>query len=204
MGRRRLAGQLRGTWQGNPASNVGTGYDVSDGVYPGWCIQDFVVGLLNNDPVMLYSTYDPNMPADVQSLPWNEINYVLNHKQGGISDVQIAIWFLVGDPVPSSLGPVTPAAQAMIDAANANPTYEPGTGDIVAVIVYSDGMGTDPNTKQETIIEVKLNPTAVSLASFTGKTSDVNSNLAGLAIVLLAAAGLLFSRRMLAVRLSNN
>ena len=44
----------------------------------------------------------------------------------------------------------------MINAAYAHPTYEPSPGEIVAVIVYSDGMGTDPNTKQETIIEVPV------------------------------------------------
>ena len=154
-------------------SNVGTGFDVSDGTYPGWCIQDFVTGLLNGDSVMLYSSYDPNMPNDVKPLPWNEINYVINHQQGTSDDVQIAIWYLVGDPQPSSLGPVTTAAQAMIDAANANPTYEPSFGDLIAVIVYSDGMGTAPNSKQETIIEVPV-PAAASVSDFIW--NDANGN----------------------------
>ena len=131
-------------------SNVSTGFDVSNGVYPAWCIQYDSTNSLNDGSIMLYSSYDPNMPNDVKILDWNKINYVLNHKQGSIDEVQFAIWFILGE----FGGPFSSATQAMINSANANPTYEPGPGEIIAVIVYSDGMGTDPSNIQEAIIEV--------------------------------------------------
>jgi hypothetical protein len=134
-------------------SGVGAGFDVTDGVYAGWCIQDHVLGGANQ--VTLYSSDDPNMPADALVLPWNKINYVLNHKQGDKFDVQTAIWLLLGEQNPD-FGP-KPLADAMVADANANGgSFVPGPGQIIAVLLYSDGMGTDPLTVQEVIIQVTL------------------------------------------------
>jgi hypothetical protein len=113
-------------------SEVGSGYDVSDGTYEGWCI-DYGTPIPNGIElsVTLYSSYCPPDHLDVAG--WNEINYILNHKQGDRWDIQIAIWeFINLGPFPNK--PITVDAQAMIDGANANPGYIPGPGEVIAVI----------------------------------------------------------------------
>ena len=102
-----------------------------------------------------------SLPADVAGLAWNKVNYMLNHKIRGagttnlafLKDVQTAIWVLLGEQNPE-FG-VSATAQLMINAANANASYVPGSGDIVAVIVYSDGMTVTPGSIQESICEMK-------------------------------------------------
>jgi hypothetical protein len=123
-------------------TNAGPG--VPNGIYPGWCIQDYVPADLHNQPAKLYSTIGGSLPADVASLAWGKVNYILNHKTGTpntlqlFEDVQTAIWVVLGEPNPE-FG-ISANAQTMIAAANANPSFVPGTNDIVAVIIYSDGM----------------------------------------------------------------
>ena len=53
------------------------------GLYAGWCIQKGIHGNLHNQPAVLYASTSPNLPADVAGLPWNQINYLLNHKIRG-------------------------------------------------------------------------------------------------------------------------
>ncbi len=56
------------------------GPNIPNGVYPAWCIEDHVPTDLHNQPATLYSTIGGSIPANEASLPWNEVNYVLNHK----------------------------------------------------------------------------------------------------------------------------
>ncbi|MEO8680519.1 MAG: hypothetical protein ABI665_15815, partial [Vicinamibacterales bacterium] len=142
---------------------TGAGPGVPDGTYRCWCIQDWVPTDLHNQPARLYSSAGSGLPADVAALAWNKVNYTLNHKiraagrsnLGFLKDVQTAIWVLLGEQNPE-FG-VSAAAQMMIDAANANANFVPSAGDIVAVIVYSDGISTSirPGEIQESICEMK-------------------------------------------------
>ena len=142
---------------------TGAGPGVPNGIYPAWCIQDYVPTDLHNQQARLYSTIGGDLPADVAGLPWNKINYILNHKIGVpntlqfFKDVQTAIYVVLGQ---TSEFAITPNAHAMIDAANANPNFVPGTDDIVAVIIYSDGMlpvnYKNRNQIQESICEMRL------------------------------------------------
>ena len=165
-------------------SNVALGSGIPNGIYAGWCIQDHIFGVLNNQPITLYSSIGQSLPPDAAGLPWNEINYVLNHKIRGagktdlefFQDVQTAIWLLLGETNPD--WGTSPESLQMVAEANAHPDFVPGVGNIVAVIVYSDGMSTaDPNSFQETIIEVKLNQItnhALATATFDGRTITSN------------------------------
>ncbi len=149
---------------------IGEGFDVSDGTYDGWCVENN--GAPNHFQVLLYSSYDPEMPAAVafyqsddiplvedglvplgDPVPWDRLNYLLNHKQGGREDVQAAIWELIwGD---ASTLERTPAALDMLDAADTfGDGYVPGEGDIMAVILYVDGLHLEGY--QETVIEVPV------------------------------------------------
>ena len=164
-------------------SNVALGSGIPNGIYAGWCIQDHILVALYSQPITLYSSIGLSLPSDVSGLPWNEINYVLNHKIRGagktdlefFQDVQTAIWLLLGEPNPD--WGTSPESLQMVAEANAHPDFVPGIGNIVAVIVYSDGMGTDPNSFQENIIEVKLNKItnhAIATATFDGRTITSN------------------------------
>ncbi len=146
--------------QDTTISNAGAG--VPSGIYPGWCIQDYVPTDLHNQPGTLYSTIGGSLPADVAGIAWGKVNWVLNHKIRApgandtqfFKDVQTAVWVSVGEKNPE-FG-ISPTAQQMITAANQHPDYVPGPGDVVAVIIYSDGMTIFPGSIQESIIEMKL------------------------------------------------
>ncbi len=105
-------------------------YDVHNGIYAGWCV-DRSVTMNRGVPhsVKLYSTISPPVLTNIN---WIAINYILNHKQGTMMDIQNAIWFFTDNYTPP--GGHTPATQAMIDAANANPNYDPLTGTTLAII----------------------------------------------------------------------
>jgi uncharacterized repeat protein (TIGR01451 family) len=165
-----------GAWLGGAVSAQDTeitaaGPGMPNGTYPGWCIQDHVNTDLHNQPARLYSTIGAGLPADVASLPWGKVNYALNHKIRGagksklafLKDVQTAVWVLLGEQSPQ-FG-VSAAAQQMINEANAQAGFVPGPYDIVAVIIYSDGMTITPGSVQESIIEIPPLMTIVNHAT---------------------------------------
>ena len=141
--------------------NVGNSA-VPAGTYLGWCI-DVVDGINDqSNPetynVLMYSsctaaaTLDSDLAAfgypatdvDASQADWDAVNYIINHQVGTFWDVQNALWTFVGGPpfassaasVAAGYPPFTPANVAtMVAAAEANPTYTPGCGDLVAVIL---------------------------------------------------------------------
>lgn len=125
-------------------SGVPAGFDVDNGVYLGWCVDRSVtmVRSVAHD-VKLYSSISPPV---LSSINWIAVNYILNHKQGSMMDVQEAIWHFT-----DAFSPISATAQLMVDAANANPTYDP-TGGILAIICLPQ----DHPDAQNSIIE--LNP----------------------------------------------
>jgi hypothetical protein len=137
-------------------SGVPPGYDVQNGAYPGWCI-DPGKYMPRGDPhnVMLYSSISPPVlphPPYLSSVNWVAINYVLNHKQGDMEDVQDAIWHYTIGFAPSDLD-----ALAMIAAADANPSYDPMTGTVLAVLCIPLPV-TDHDLVQDSIIELPHHP----------------------------------------------
>ena len=118
-------------------SGVGTGYDISDGVWTGWCADEHVYIYLNtNYTADVYSSYDPNLPlwADDDE-QWDYINYILNHKHpnASMTDIQQAIWYFAdaGYPMPTDA-----EAVAMVNDALANGAgFQPVTGQVGAIIL---------------------------------------------------------------------
>jgi hypothetical protein len=161
---------IHGQWldPNNPLSTleitlegVPDGYDVSDGTYVGWCIED---NFLNDPPEGLYRLVDstdspanfPNPCENYAGIPWNKVNYLLNHKIGGKWDVQLALWVVAGTDSGRTL---SEDAETMITQANAlGGNFVPGVGDVVAVAVCADGIDVWPDTPpgmyQDTIFEV--------------------------------------------------
>lgn len=136
-------------------SGVPTGYDVSNGIYPGWCVQMLLTQ--DTDQYLLYSSDDSGMPADANALPWDKVNYLLNYRPAGVSawDVQTAIWVVLGQELITN---VSSAAAVMAqDALDHGAGFTAEPGQIVAVILYSDGFaGGEYDQYQEMIIEVTL------------------------------------------------
>ena len=158
---------------------TGAGPSVPDGTYPCWCIQDHVPTDLHNQRGTLYSTIGGSLPTKLPNpAVWNKINYTLNHKIRGagktnlafLEDVQTAIWVAVGEQNPE-FG-VSATAQQMINEANANSNFVPGSGDVAAVIVYSDGIlplpTITPGEIQESICEMKSLNAIVNRATASG------------------------------------
>ena len=121
------------SWFNMEISDIPPGYDITNGTYPGWCIQESIRMTRGvNHTVRLYSSYDPNMPEEYRSENWSKINYVLNHKQGGRDSIQKVIWYYISlDSYPSD-----PDAQAMIADAEQNDSgFIPQSGEILAILV---------------------------------------------------------------------
>lgn len=134
-------------------NGIGAGFDVSDGTYAGWCVQKDKFA----DPtqVLLYSSDDSAVPSDAASLPWDKVNYLLNHKAGTAFDVQEALWIVLGQENLADAS--TPAVAAMASDALANGGgFAPAPGQTIAVLLYSDGFGTQYDEWQEQIIELQV------------------------------------------------
>lgn len=147
-------------------SNVGTGYDVTNGYYVGWCADELKqLGNPSTHSATFYPSYASNLPnyakykggSAVNGLiEWDKITYIINkydsttqtekNDDGKWSDgeVQMAIWMFTGDETSCSGD-----AKKIYDDANANgANFVPEPGGWVAVILY-----VDDNT-QLTFIEV--------------------------------------------------
>jgi hypothetical protein len=140
-------------------SDVGPGFDVTNGTYPGWCVENNGEEDYNGPGVTLLDSTDTMNLAcgtkDYPSYPWGSINYLLNHQQGSIKEVQVAMWLLIG-PWNGAFGPAVDPNKVddMVSAAQANSSFVPGEGQVVAVILCADGVAEDPY--QGTIIEVEV------------------------------------------------
>ena len=156
-------------------SSVPPGYDVGNSEYIAWCVDPYSgppPATNTTGPVTLYSTYGTTLPANVNGsvVPWDKINYLLNHKNGQPNNViQPAIWFLIsGDrdawnpPNPPWSCPVASACDALVVDANANGVnFVPGPGQVVAVFMYNNGISFNPIVDdgwQDTIMEVPVLP----------------------------------------------
>lgn len=127
--------------------NVPQGLDISNLRYNGWCVDkahDIYAGVYYT--VNVYSSYDSQHLVDYKkSDHWDEVNYIINHKQGDNEDVQEAIWYFIGG---GDL-PVTPLGQAMVNDALVNGEGFVPTLDETLVLVVDAG-----NDVQLTIIEL--------------------------------------------------
>jgi hypothetical protein len=159
-------------------SNVPSGYNVTNGIYVGWCCDETFT--INNGAtlygVTLYSSCDPLQPWKGGNLGWNKVNYIINHKQGTADDVQAAIWHYIDSNGGNQNDPDVIAMEA---AADANGGFVPTPGQLLAVVVYKAG---SQATFIEVIVPAQLTvtsaydsptPTSGSYTSGTGITASV-------------------------------
>ena len=166
-----------------------SGYSVNDGTYSAWCGNLYYDIGTGPYAVYLYSSQSSSLPSSVASINWHEINYILNHKQGDSWEIQEALWSSMNDVVPPS---TDTNAEAMIDEANANPTYQPGPGDILAVIcLTSDWTNSVPNDNsiQPVVIEIQTPSTSTTSTSLSSSTITLGESVNDVAIVTGTATG---------------
>ncbi len=182
---------------------------VPAGTYLGWCLDfdDFINGYFTSYSTKLFSSCDPNLDAELHALGlgypgdvyvdpqvWNQINYILNHKNGAyFNDIQIAIWNLIGGPgseqlilegVPPPDNPPynTNEVNALLLAASNNAaSWQVECGDVIGVIVAVLSTS-EYNPVQLTMIEVPYpcvlgcyTSLAAADAAALGAASDTNN-----------------------------
>jgi len=119
--------------------NVPAGFDIYNGVWPGWCIQKYVYAYPNTMyDICAYSSFDiDSLPPSLQAINWEAVAWILNHKHpdATVMDIQHAIWHFT-----DGFNPTDPEALAMIADADANsPGYYPGPGEAMAVVLFVNG-----------------------------------------------------------------
>ena len=107
----------------------------------GWCVDKYVYIVPNKEYQILlidYFGYPPiitfpppgTYPPYVESIPWDYIAYILNHKQGNANDIQQAFWYF-----SDGITPASSTAVAMVNDALTNGTgFIPGPGQIRPII----------------------------------------------------------------------
>jgi hypothetical protein len=124
-------------------SNIPLGYDISNGVYVGYCAELEVPISLSQYSCILVSSLDQPSPS-----LWNQINYILNHKEGTGIDVQVAIWLTMGSTASQILAhhpdwTISAAALSMYNNAKTfGVCFKPESGQIVAIICQIPGAQT--------------------------------------------------------------
>ena len=166
----------------------------------GWCVDKYVYIVPNKEYQILlidYFGYPPivtfpppgTYPPYIESIPWDYIAYILNHKQGNANDIQQAFWYF-----SDGLAPTSGAAVAMVNDALTNGTgFIPGPCQIRPIIC---DLG---NKIQRTFFELE-NPPEVTPKITGEKPKDVSVGIdvyqvdkAGLILPGLVIAGLFIS-----------
>jgi hypothetical protein len=131
---------------------VPSGYDVTNATYFGWCVDSrtIMAGSPETHEVRLFSTCDP--PEELADQRWDMVNYILNHKQGKVMDVQQAIWYFIN--MVGNYTPTRTTAWAIVNDTLANGEgFVPDQGQTVGVICYPLVYSHQPDV-QVSIIEI--------------------------------------------------
>ncbi len=101
--------------------------------------------------VFLYSSLNP--PGELADEKWDMINYVLNHKQGAVEDIQHAIWYFMH--MGGQYEPTRTLAWTIInDTLGNGEGFLPGPGQVTAVICYPTILFPNQPEVQISVIEV--------------------------------------------------
>jgi hypothetical protein len=118
--------------------NVGSGYDIYDGIWAGWCAdKETYIETYEWYQGYVYCSYNP---PNLYNIDWPKINWIINNKGTYSADyIQDAIWHFTNGYTPNGL--------AM--AAEAYPNFCPQAGQKYIAIIDVPG-------KQHTFIEIPV------------------------------------------------
>jgi len=112
-------------------SDIPAGFDIINGTYHGWCVQKNMDMTKHvNHAVLLYSSTTQDQPKEYQTIHWDSINYLLNHKAGNRTSIQQAIWYFTNNEECSSNAD---AYAMIIDAELHSSGFIPSPGELIAV-----------------------------------------------------------------------
>ena len=136
-------------------SNVPSGYDVTNGTYLGWCVDR--TAEMTRSPaihqVKLYSSFNP--PGQLATQKWDMVNYILNHKQGNMWNIQEAIWYFVN--FGTGYSPTSNMAWAIInDTIEHGNGFVPRPGQIISIICFPVILLPDNTNVQVSVIEITV------------------------------------------------
>jgi hypothetical protein len=171
--------------------DVKYGWDLVDfEFYKAWCLS-------KNKPlrrntihrIRLYNYYSPDLPSELRGTRWNQINYVINHKQGPKEAVQQAIWYFTDGEKQAK--PSAEAARLIEEAELKGKDYIPGQDELIAVVCVPE------KEKQPVFIEYKIpQPVYLAAAAYTpplpeesGMSFPYLVTLAPLALLAIGSGG---------------
>ncbi|MBN1280952.1 MAG: hypothetical protein JXA00_04815 [Candidatus Thermoplasmatota archaeon] len=136
-------------------SDVPAGYEITDGLYVGWCADRGVTMPRNqNLQVKLFNSYALFLPEPLQSRNWSKVNYILNHKGNATkADVQDAIWNLINRYPFSS---ISENAKQLVNTAHDG--YKPQEGGLIAILALPVYPQHNQEPFQRSFLEVRLPP----------------------------------------------
>lgn len=119
-------------------SDVPIGFDVTNGLYIGWCSdRDVIMPRAEELTVRLYNSYDLLLPTKLRDEDWDKVNYIINHKGNATKDdIQEAIWHLINDYPYSE---ISDTAKNLVDTALDG--FRPIPGELIAILaepVYNE------------------------------------------------------------------
>lgn len=163
-------------WFDITLSGIAPGHDITNGIYPGWCVQKDMKMSDSDHPVYLISSYDFNNLStgfqNIGQVNWNKINYIINHRQGtSRNDTQMAIWNITDNVDISTYND----SKALINDANQNgQNFTPTIGQKLAVPLVGR------NTIQLAFLELTIPGFEGLVWKDTNKDGIQNSNELGM------------------------
>lgn len=165
-------------------SNVPADHYVANGTYPNWCVDRRYTAIRNASfEVVLNSSLSP--PANIEPY-WDMVNYILNHKQGNMMDIQDAIWYFIK---MGNLGwwngsaPSVTSLAIVNEALSNGKDYVPRQGELLAVICL-------PTTTltQITLIEIRIPQPPTAPVGGYSYSIGIGNKTGGQVIPYLASA----------------
>ena len=130
-------GNIGDTYFDLELGGIPDGYDISNGIWPGWCIQSGVTITLGSYDMDVYSSLYP-IP-DIPVYPWDEVNWLVNNLDWYEGDagysyqaIQAAFWKIANGQIGFTIGATYLPGQSAESEALAQQMYTDATN-------YGDG-----------------------------------------------------------------
>lgn len=162
-----FTGPIGPTYSSFTAASPATGpVSVAGNPYNVWCENPYGYTDTGLATYTAYNSYDPNLyslSGAGNAVQWQEINWVLNNKQGAsgnlnpsVLDIQGVIWNIL---IPGYYPYLSADGTALYNQALSNgPGFVPGPSQILGIVLYVGGINPNdgPDDAQDLIVEYRL------------------------------------------------